>query len=90
MKIELSLEEQTRISKLAQSEQESLITSLKGKDLIEQIESLISSQIDLLKQTEAQKWFTKEREKETFNEMVRNYDEKLKEKDSIIDNLKRR
>lgn len=90
MKIELPIEEKARIEELNKKLIQTLYYCTKGKTPSETIGVITNAYEDLLRQTEAEKWFTKEREKETFNEMVRNYDEKLKEKDVIIDNLKRR
>ena len=80
--IELPAEEQLRIAKLEAKIQKDLIASHKGKDTTEVIISLLIDHTTMVASYESDKWFTAERNKNTTNDLVLEYE-------AIIDQLKK-
>ena len=80
--IELPPEEKLRIARLTQNEQERLLETLGSKTPQGQILFLINAQTTLIEHYEGAKWFDAERNKNTTNELVINYE-------VIIDQLKK-
>ena len=80
--IELPPEEQLRIARHTQNKQERLLSTLCSKTPQEQILFLIDAQTKLIEKYEGAKWFDAERNKNTTNELVINYE-------VIIDQLKK-
>lgn len=80
--IELPIEVNLRIEKQAEAEVDKILKV--GKTPKETAIHLISAYGDLVRKTEANKWFAAERSKNAFNEMVLAYELKIEELNEVI------
>jgi DNA polymerase III delta subunit len=80
--IELPIEVNLRIEKQAEDEVDKILKV--GKTPKETAIHLISAYGDLVRKTESEKWFTAERNKNTFNQMVLAYELKIEELNEVI------
>ena len=82
--IKLPTEVQLRINTEAQNKTDEIFNGLENLSPAETMAHLLVAYADLIKKTEANKWFAAERSKNTFNEMVTAYDAEIKRLNEVI------